>query len=219
MQNLIGRVFGYLTVESQADKYNYWNCRCSCGTLKQVRTDHLSDGGTKSCGCQTLRLTAHANTKHGMSKTPIYSVWAGMRQRCTDQNTEHWEYYGGRGIAVAPEWEDFSVFYSHVGDIPSKLHTLDRIDNSKGYCPGNVRWATSKAQGRNKRNNLMVSYRGESLPLSEWCESLGLNYQTIYRRIKVYGWATTKALEEPVVVGGPTDKPKRQSNKPEANKT
>lgn len=89
--------------------------------------------------------------KHGMSGTRIYRIWSGMKERCFNPNNEHFRIYGGRGIFVCEKWRSsFLAFYADMGDAPPGL-TIDRIDNDKGYEPGNCRWATPLEQVRNSR--------------------------------------------------------------------
>jgi hypothetical protein len=88
----------------------------------------------------------------GISKDPAYSCWENMVQRCTNIKAESWKDYGGRGITVYPPWiRDFRKFAKCIGPRPNKDYSIDRIDNSRGYEPGNVRWATYKEQSANKR--------------------------------------------------------------------
>lgn len=82
-----------------------------------------------------------------------YRRWAAMIRRCTDPSEIGYHRYGGRGIAVCPEWMDFAVYYAYVGDPPSPSLSLDRIDNDRGYEPGNVRWATASVQARNRHDH------------------------------------------------------------------
>lgn len=89
---------------------------------------------------------------HGLSKTAEYACWSQIKARCLNKNHRAYPHYGGRGITIAPEWEnDFEAFLFHVGPRPSSDHSLDRVDNDRGYEPGNVRWATWKEQQNNRR--------------------------------------------------------------------
>lgn len=88
---------------------------------------------------------------HGMSGTPEYTSWNGMKRRCNNPNEDHWEYYGGRGIKVYGPWKNsFIAFYNYIGPKPSPEHSIDRIDNDGHYEPGNVRWATREQQLSNR---------------------------------------------------------------------
>lgn len=89
--------------------------------------------------------------KHGMWRTPEHSTWCSMRTRCDNQNVREYSRYGGRGIKVCDRWSSFENFYADMGPRPSPQHSIDRIDNEKGYEPGNVRWATRLEQNRNRR--------------------------------------------------------------------
>ena len=71
--------------------------------------------------------------------------------------------------------------------------TIDRIDGSKGYEPGNCRWASNKEQARNKRTNLIVTYRGESRCVAEWVEILGLKEKLVRVRLS-RGWSPERAF-------------------------
>ena len=91
---------------------------------------------------------------HGMSRTPMYVLWTAMIQRCTNPNHGRFADYGGRGITVCDQWRhDFAAFYAHVGDRPEGM-SLDRIDNDRGYEPGNVRWASHAEQRANRRESV-----------------------------------------------------------------
>jgi hypothetical protein len=132
-----------------------WAVRCDCGVEKQMSSTQLR-GGTVSCGCQRRENIAKALTTHGMARkggnrSRVYRIWNGVKQRCQNPNQTHYERYGGRGVTVCEEWQDFANFYADMGDPPSDKHTLDRIDNDKGYGPGNCRWATYLEQAHNKR--------------------------------------------------------------------
>lgn len=160
---LIGKRFGKLTVIAESEKNKHgqymWVCRCDCGiTTHPIPGIRLRQGDTTSCGCrrrETTRKTGKAALKHGMSGTKIMHVWASMKARCSNPNLPNYKRYGGRGIQVAAEWQDsFEAFYDHVSNIPhygEPGYSLDRINNDGNYEPGNVRWASSKAQANNRR--------------------------------------------------------------------
>jgi hypothetical protein len=111
-------------------------------------------------------------------------MWMGMHARCNATTGENYRNYKARGISVCDRWKDFSLFEADMGARPSDKHSIDRIDNSKGYEPGNCYWATSKQQMRNMRRNRLVEYGGRIMPLVEACELAGVNYGTAKWRLK-----------------------------------
>lgn len=153
MKDITGNRYGTLLVlsctgEKTKNRTFIWNCLCDCGKECKVSRSSLLSGNTKSCGCG--QLTAHVT--HGKSniKSKVYKAWSAMKNRCTNPNYMHYEQYGGSGISFDPIFEDFSAFYAEIGEPPSEKHSLDRIDNSKGYIPGNIRWATPAQQAQNR---------------------------------------------------------------------
>ena len=121
---------------------------CDCGEKHDAVISWVKDGRIQSCGC----FNVEAHTTHGQKGTSLYSIWQGMVQRCCNENSKDYPRYGGRGITVCVEWRNsFEAFRAYVGERPAGM-TLDRIDNDRGYKPGNVRWATPKQQQANRRN-------------------------------------------------------------------
>lgn len=138
------------------------------------------------------------NYKHGGRRTPEYNIWGKVKRRCENPADPAYPNYGGRGISLCPEWHDFGRFYADMGPRPNGSATLERIDNNRGYEPGNCRWATRTEQGRNKRNNVLITIDGEAMPLSAWAERVGLKYRTIHQRIAI-GWDPVTAVKTPLV--------------------
>ena len=130
--------------------------------------------------------TGQFENLHGMSKTKIYGVWLSMRERCTSTNHPSYKNYGGRGIKVCDEWmNDFITFYNFAiqnGYVENL--TLDRINNDKGYSPDNCRFITRKEQNRNYRKNHNITYKGETLCLSDMADKYGINRGTVLYRIR-----------------------------------
>jgi hypothetical protein len=139
-------------------------------------------------------------TKHGRSASPEYAAWLYMKSRCRNNL-----YYVRKGIAVSPLWEhDFEAFVAYVGTMPGPGYVLDRIDNAKGYEPGNVRWATKQENARNKSNRRELTVRGQTKPLKDWAEKFGLSVATIYARLK-------RGLSEEEAVLAPNRRPRPAS--------
>jgi len=190
-----GMQFGRFTVVHEAAPRRAKNgnavrhvlCKCSCGAVKEVRLGSLTEGKTVSCGCfhkqqAGEQMKALAKT-HGLSKTPVYQVWCGMKRRCFNPKDKRYKNYGARGISVHPLWvNDFAAFASHMGPRGSAL-TVERIDNDKGYEPGNVRWATHTEQARNRTSNHMHTIDGVTKCLAEWCEVLNEPWTTVKKRV------------------------------------
>lgn len=196
--------FGHLTylddapsVAFPSGKKKAWLMRCSCGTEKVIIATGVKYGRVKSCGCLRSRLRTGTNTKHGMTKTTEYYAWQAMRRRCMDPKVINFKDYGGRGVTVAAEWaNDFAAFFAHVGKRPGRGYSLDRIDNERGYEPGNVRWATRAEQNANRRNTRWVELNGVKVPLRRYCLAMGIPYLRVLNRIGKLGWDLDRALAE-----------------------
>ena len=107
-----------------------------------------------------------------------------MLARCYNENDIGYHNYGGRGITVCGRWkEDYDTFFADMGECPEGL-TLERTDTNGNYEPGNCRWATYTEQGRNRRNNTRISFKGHNLTLSEWAEKLEISPETLLDRLR-----------------------------------
>jgi hypothetical protein len=148
-----GKRFGRWTVIGRAPnvgRFAYWECRCDCGEIGRVRASSLTAGDSRSCGCYQLEQS----TIHGrsISRDPEYNAWNNIKQRCLNPNRKNWAFYGGRGVTICDEWRNsFESFYACIGPRPGRGYSVDRIDNDRGYEPGNVRWATRSEQAQNQR--------------------------------------------------------------------
>jgi hypothetical protein len=142
------------------------------------------------------------NFKHGGARTPLYRVWLAMRHRCNSPADPAFANYGGRGIKVCDRWQRFDHFLEDMGLPPAGM-TLERQRNNEGYGPENCFWATRIEQGRNKRNNVLITARGESLTASEWSERTGIKTGTIFTRAVVLGWDHEDAISRPVNLNAP----------------
>jgi hypothetical protein len=118
-----------------------------------------------------------------------------MRSRCENPSDNGYPDYGGRGITVCDRWKDFANFYADMGD-PPKGYWLDRVDNAKGYDPDNCAWRTPKQQNRNRRDNNLLTYNGETLCLSEWAEKLGISRDLLRGRVR-RGWDVERIFNVP----------------------
>lgn len=135
-----------------------------------------------------------ARTIHGKTCTRIYRIWCRMKNRCNNKNATQWKWYGGIGIKVCERWnESFEAFFEDMGDCPSNNHSIERMDNTKGYEPDNCRWATTKEQANNRRSNNVISCKGKTQTLQQWAEELGISHSTILMRLKA-GWSIERAL-------------------------
>lgn len=188
-KNLAFKKFGKLTAIKQDGFYTFpsgrktamWICECECGNItKPIKAWQLTNGHTRSCGC----LKNEAQRTHGKSKTRLYKIWSGMKQRCKNTKTPFYKDYGGRGISFCEEWMAFENFekWATQNGYTDKL-TLDRIDVNGNYEPSNCRWATKKDQSNNTRINHIVIINGERKTLSELARQTGISRSTLYNRV------------------------------------
>lgn len=175
----------------------YWSCRCTCGVVRDVSQHSLRQGTSKSCGCLNREASSMTHKKHGDYKSPEYKTWQSMLSRCRNQSNPRFNQYGGRGIEVCQRWMDYASFLQDMGRRPSGRHSIDRIDNDKGYEPGNCRWALPHEQMTNRTITRLVEIDGEKIPLATLAKKYSIPANTLRARV-LKGWPVQKALTHPV---------------------
>jgi len=198
--DLKNKKFGRLTVIGR-NGYNKqgitWLCKCSCGKEKIILGMRLREGQSKSCGC----FAKEKVTKHGMCYSSTYNIWKYTIQRCTNKNAARFKDYGMR-INICDRWNSknggsFENFLEDMGERPSEKYSLDRIDNDKGYCKENCRWATSSEQSFNKRNNIKLFYDNKIWCRTELARKYNIRPETLKNRINK-GMPIEEALTKPL---------------------
>lgn len=192
-----GQKFNKLTVLEYAGTNKHhsatWKCKCDCGNEIIATGHNLRTNHTKSCGC--LIKEEKNNTKHNMSRTRQYKIWAGMKKRCTNINYPHFNDYGGREIKVCDRWlESFENFWEDMQEGYSDNLSIDRIDNNGNYEKSNCKWSNREEQSNNRRNNIIVTYNGVTDTLKRICDLNGFKYQTVFARIKYQNMPISEAF-------------------------
>lgn len=186
-------------------------CQCDCGNIGVVSVRYIENGRSTNCGCVRNEKTAGRNTKHSLATrdntVPEHNVWNLLRSRCHTVRNKDYKDYGGRGIEVCARWRDIQVgfinFYSDMGPRPGPEYTIERKDVNGNYEPVNCEWIHRSQQGRNKRNNRMLTAFGKTQCLVAWAEEFSLRASTITNRIK-NKWPIESAVSLPVGSRNPT---------------
>ena len=192
IEDLTSRRFYKLTAIEFVEKRHsddYWRFRCECSKECTLRVSHVLSGHTKTCGCRKFSSTSR-------KKEPLaYKSWSSMLLRCYNPKNDNYRFYGGKGVIVCDRWrESFELFLEDMGPRMSRDLTLDRIDGSKGYYPGNCRWSTKSEQSNNCSNNFKVKYGDRLYTLRELSNISGITYRILYGRIITNNWNIEKAL-------------------------
>lgn len=200
-----GQVFGRLRplacVGKTSGGHRLWECTCACGATCIVAASRLKSGHTRSCGCfqkEAASKTGREAATHGMSGSPEYYTWRGLKTRCYSEGSAGYAHYGDRGIRVCSRWLDsFENFYADMGCRPSPKHSLDRIDVNGPYSLDNCRWATAEQQANNKRTSVVVAFNGRSQTVAQWARELEMPVATLQWRLH-NGWEVSRALHQKV---------------------
>jgi len=182
IKSMVGEIYSNLTVlefSSIKNNNSHWICCCNiCGGKTEVSRPNLRSGNTKDCGCMRSEKISNSHTIHGYSNSPTWSSWVKLRQRVTTKKNKTYA-----SISYDERWNIFELFLEDMGERP-KGHTIDRIDNNKGYYKENCRWATHKEQSRNRSNNVILTFNGKTMCATDWANEIGISRNTIRRRIK-----------------------------------
>lgn len=202
-KDISGEIFHRLTVIKENGRRNnsrkeiLWECKCSCGNITNTTKRNLIDGSTKSCGCYALEVRKNLHKTHGKSRSPLYKIWSGMKQRCLDKNCKAYVNYGGRGIKICENWIDsFSCFYNDMSESYKKGLEIDRIDNNGNYELSNCKWSNREEQSNNRRSNIILEFNGIKKNITQWAEFTKISRKIIFQRIS-RGWSIEKALTSP----------------------
>lgn len=202
--NLVGQKFNMLTVIEFYDVQNgmsRWKCKCDCGNETVVYGRALKSGNTLSCGCYHKEHISEYGFKHGGCHERLYQIYHGMKQRCYNENSKVYRWYGAKGIKICDIWlesyENFKEWALNNG-YESDL-TIDRIDSNGDYNPDNCRWISQKENVERSRKhysgiaiNKDLGIQERFCSLSEFANNHDFNAHTLQCAVKVkrffHGW-------------------------------
>ncbi|MGI9491753.1 MAG: hypothetical protein ACR2QF_05050 [Geminicoccaceae bacterium] len=209
MEFELGLKVGSLTVIEflgSRDQQKRWHCICKCGH-KVEKTTKAINGAIRrksdiSCGCVALENVVRlgkSKRKHGLSGTRLESIRNSMVRRCTQPWRDNYRYYGGRGIKVCDDWKnDPKAFYDWALSNGYKENlSIERIDVDGNYEPSNCKFVPWEKQSANRRNNIKITFAGQTKCLTAWAREFGIRHHTLKARLN-RGWSIERALMEPV---------------------
>jgi hypothetical protein len=191
-----GQVLGSWTVISFAGRSGghrlrpQWNCRCVCGTHRLVLAESLRTGRSRSCGCTPA-------TTHGMSARPLYRTWRHVLDQCYVPGAVGYRRFGERGVTVCERWlnspADFiSDIERGIGSRPARGWSLDRVQKSGEFEPGNVRWVSPQEQRENQVRRKRSRLTWEQIESIRCLHSNGQRQSSI---AKVYGISQSRVSD------------------------
>lgn len=190
--DLTGMTFGRLTVVSRSSTElgcTRWLCRCACGNSRVTFAKQLRDGRTKSCGCLRRETTAQRRTTHGHSSgemSPTYVSWCSMIGRTNKTFLSKRKNKCYLGISVCERWRVFENFLADMG-MRKEGTTLDRIDGTRGYEPGNCRWATKQEQSLNRSSVVFRDINDKRISIKTIARTLRMTESAVYYRFQKTG--------------------------------
>lgn len=166
------------------DGHKLWKCQCDCGGIYIGQASRIKLNKVVQCKNCANKQIAKNNSKHGMKYSKEYASWQSMKDRCLNPKSKDYAKYGAVGITIYQPWiESFESFYKFMGK-KQKGQSIDRIDNSKGYYPENVRWATATQQQRNKSNSVWVNWKGNLVHITDVAKELNITKGAAHLRFK-----------------------------------
>jgi len=185
--------------------------KCICGVVFKAIVHNVKRGNTKSCGC--IQKETPANTKHKLSRTPLYKMFYNIKARCYVKGHRNYANYRGRGITICDEWLNNPNKFINWA-IENGWHKGLQVDKDiKGgmeYSPSNCLIVTSKINNNNRRNNNNIEYNGEIKTVSSWAEIVGIKASTLFVRKKL-GWNAHDILFKPLMNNNKVATKKRTS--------
>lgn len=198
VKDLTGQVFSRLTVlrlsHIDAKQNAQWVCRCECGSESTVRGFQLTGGTTRSCGCLQREVASMCGNRPRPPsvrkvRSPERNAWVAMISRCTNPANKAYKDYGGRGITVSEEWGCYENFIRDMGSRPSSKHSIERINNDRGYSKENCKWATRAEQSRNHRRNRYIDTTSGRMLICDASRLAGISQLALRSRVDM-GWKT-----------------------------
>lgn len=181
-----GRLVALKAIGFDKKRQITWLCKCDCGNYHVVPGTKLKAGGVKSCGCLLADKNRARLLKHGQSNknNRLYGIWRHMKERCSNPNSKGYGRWGGRGISVCSEWNEYQPFFVWAMESGYRDNlTIDRIDVNGNYEPKNCRWADKLTQANNTRTNHLLTLRGKTKTVAEWSRETGIRSSTILYRV------------------------------------
>lgn len=186
---------------SRPRRASYVIAVCDCGKDTLVNVYHVKNGNVGSCGCSRSKFLIQAKTKHGHApfnrkQSKVYTIWKGMKRRCSNPNDSHFKHYGGRGITVCERWcgeDGFLNFLIDMGE-PAPGMSIERKDNDKDYDPDNCVWIPLPEQAKNRNYNWRVRLNGELMTARELSRRLGCGPSTIDTQLRNGGFRKDRCV-------------------------
>lgn len=197
---MVGQSFGRLIVIAILDDRPRIRllCQCSCGNETSPIGKDVHSGRTRSCGCRERMTHGHALKSKVSSE---YGSWKNMIKRCNNPKSCGYRYWGGRGITVCNRWRSFENFLADMGLKPvgRTRYTIERRNRNGNYEPDNCYWATDAEQRRNTSQNVFITFKNETLCLTDWAKRLEMSTTALKARLQQ--WTLVDAMTLPARQG------------------